>query len=238
MILPYTKTRSPVGLEFVVDLHGPEGSHLLVDRPYNLYRDEPIVGSHPVEVEQVYNRPFRSQTNAAGRYDSLIVVTNRRRIGRDGTVYPRRSVDRSRLLFAKQSETTLADWYADSTTGIIEIRIPWGALNVLDPSSRFVLHGSDAGEVAGVVTDGFRFVVQSYAPEQPARGDRLPRSRAPNHFGAVPTWSWPSWEEPRWYPELKPQFEVMRRTFAAIPNVPAAVASTTTRAPARAASAP
>jgi hypothetical protein len=223
VVLPYTRTHSPVGLEFVLDLHGPDGSHLLVDHPYNLYRDEPIVGSHPFAVEQIYNRPFRSFANAAGRYDSVLVVTNRRRISRDGTVYPARRVDRGRLLFGRQSENTLADWYADSLTGVIEVRIPWGMLNVLDPSSRLVLRGSKDGGVAGVATDGFRFVVQSYDPGKPgSSGDRMPNGDTPSAFGAPPLWSWPVWEEPRWYPELKPQFETMRRTFAEIPNAPAA----------------
>ena len=220
-MLPYTRSRSPVGLEFVVDLHGPEGSHLLVDHPYNLYRDEPIVGSRPLAVEQIYNRPFRSLANAAGRYDSLVVITNRRRIGRDGKVYPERGVDRGRLLFARQQETTLADWYADPRTGIIEMRIPWGMLNVLDPSSRLVLHGSNSGEIAGQTTEGFRFVVESYDPARPtAGGDRMPNGSGGRSWAPVPSWSWPSWEEPRWYEELKPQFETMRRVFGDIPTPP------------------
>ena len=223
VVLPYTRSRSPVGLEFVVDLHGPEGSHLLVDHPYNLYRDEAIVGSRPLAVQQIYNRPFRSLANAAGRYDSMVVITNRRRIGRDGTVYPERGVDRGRLLFARQQETTLADWYADQRTGIIELRIPWGMLNVLDPSSHLVLHGSNRGEVAGVATEGLRFVVESYDPARPtAGGDRLPNGDGMGRWGTVPVWSWPSWEEPRWYEELKPQFEAMRRVFGDIPNAPVA----------------
>jgi hypothetical protein len=217
-VLPYTATRSPVGLEFVVDLHGRDGSHLLVDEPYNLYRSPPIAGSVPPATQQVYNRPFRSMPNADGRYDSLIVVTNRRRIGRDGTVYPEIAHDRSLLLFARQQETTLADWYADPTTGTIELRIPWGMLYVTDPSSRLVLRGNARnGEIAAVATDGFRFVVQSFDPRDPARpGDRLPRETADSGFAKVPTWTWPTWEEPRWYAERKPQFEAMRRTFEAI----------------------
>ncbi len=236
--LPYTGSRSPVGLEFVVDLHGPEGSHLLVDRPYDLYRDRPIQGSHPRAVQQVYNRPFRSVANEAGRYDSMFVVTNRRRIGRDGTVYPRRGVDRGRLLFAKQTENTLSDWYADSATGTIEVRIAWGMLNVLDPSTRRVLRGRDNGSVSGVRTDGFRFVVESYDPEHSARGDHMPRGTSPDAFATPPTWSWPTWEEPRWYAELKPQFETMRRAFAEIPNVPAVVTRVARRDSIRAANAP
>jgi tetratricopeptide (TPR) repeat protein len=224
-ILPITRSRSPVGLEFVIDLHGPEGSHLLVDHPYNPYRDKPILGSRPFSVQQVYNPPFRSFSNSAGVYDSLIVVTNRRRMGRDGTVYPAQRIDRGRLLFARQTETTLADWYADTLTGVIELRIAWGLLNVLDPSSRLVLRGDPStGEIAGTRTDGFRFVVQSYDPANTwALGDRLPRGREPGTFGTVKTWTWPTWEEPHWYPEIKPQFEAMRRTFGAIPDRPASV---------------
>lgn len=221
--LPYTRTRSPVGLEFVIDLRGPTDSRVLVDEPYNLYRALPIKGSKPPATQRVYNRPFRSARNADGRYDSLLVVTNRRRFGRDGTVYPAIVYERNRLLHARQQDNSLADWYADTTTGVIEIRIPWGMLHVLDPSSRLVLHGhARSGEIAGIGTDGFRFVVQSYDPREPAaHGDQLPRGAAPQTFGEVPLWRWEPWEAPRWYAELKPQYEMMRQAFGAIPNAAA-----------------
>ncbi len=150
------------------------------------------------------------------------VVTNRPRIGRDGTTYPAIAHDRSELLFARRQETTLADWYADSLTGTIEVRIPWGMLHVLDPSSRMVLRGNAlTGRVAGLPTVGFRFVVQTFDPADPSRpGDRLPRGDPPAAFGDVALWRWPMWEEPRWYPEVKPQFEMMRTTFGEIPNLP------------------
>lgn len=240
-VLPITGARSPVGLEFVIELSGAGRSRLLVDHPYNLYRDATITGSKPRAVQQIYNWPFRSVANSAGRYDTIHVVTNRRRLGRDGTVYPSLAVDRSRLLFARQPDNSLADWYADSLTGVIEIRIPWGMLNVLDPSSRLVLRGTKKGDVAGVVTDGFRFVIQSYDPAQPSEsGDRLPRGSSREFFGRPSTWTWPTWEEPRWYAEVKPQFETMRRAFGEIPNTPANLAASPNAiaAPARAARAP
>jgi hypothetical protein len=215
--LPYTGATSPVGLEFVLDLHGPEGSHLLVDHPYNLYRSALIEGSSPPAMQSVYNRPFRTRANADGRYDSLVVTTNRRRVGRDGRIYPARTYDRNVLLFARQTETTLADWYADTATGTIEVRIPWGMLHVLDPSSRQVLYGNErTGEVEGATTDGFRFVVQSYDPRNPRTGGAWltgPRGAATT----PPTWSWATWEIPRWHAEIKPVFDAMRQTFDDIP---------------------
>jgi hypothetical protein len=218
MRFPYTGAASNVGFEFVLDLRGPANSRLLVDPPYNLYR---IVDGY-----RIYNRPFRSQPNEDGQYDSIRVAPNRRRIGRNNVDYPAYTYDRGLLVHALQSQTTLADWYADSTSGIIEIRLAWGMLHVTDPSSRTVLHGdAETGEVAGVETDGFRFVVQSFDPRTPrGSGERLPNAEA-----AVPTWTWQMWEEPRWHAEIKPAFETMRQTFAELLGLPAAVEATDQR---------
>jgi hypothetical protein len=217
-VLPNTRSRSPVGLEFVVDLRSPAEARVWVDRPYSIYKWVPILGAKPAESQQVYNRPFKTVANARGDWDSLYVVTNRRRIGRDGTTFAAIGYDRNRLLFARQDSTTLADWYADQATNMIEVRIPWGMLNVLDPSSRTVLFGSPNGQdPGGVVTDGFRFVVQSYtAGAASARNDLLPRAQT--GFSSPPLWSWPTWEAPKWHAQVKPLFEAMRATFNAIPE--------------------
>jgi hypothetical protein len=208
---PYTKTSSSVGFEFMLELRGRESSRLLVDSPYNLYR---LLNEY-----RVYNRPFRSRPNADGVYDSLLVTPNRQRIGRNGTLHPAYTYDRGLLRHAQQSETTLADWFTDMDNGTIEVRLPWGLLHVMDPSSHTVLYGdSTSGEVAGQTTDGFRFVVQSFDPRDPGSGgDRLPNDDAP-----IPTWRWRGWETPRWYAELKPVFHTMQRTFAALLQLPAA----------------
>jgi hypothetical protein len=202
---PYTSSRSSVGFEFMLELRGPDAARLLVDKPYNLYR---MIGG-----VRWFNRPFRTLRNADGHYDSLLVVTNRRRIGRNGTVYPAYQYDRNLLRYAPQLETTLADWYADTLTGVIEIRLGWGMLHVLDPSSRSVLYGdAESGEVAGDSTDGFRFVVQSFNPQDPLNGgERLPYADT-----EIETWSWRAWEEPRWHADVKPVFATMQAVFAAL----------------------
>lgn len=233
--LPYSGTRSPVGLEFVLDLNAPDDARLLVDEPYNLYRYPPIIGARPPATQSVYNRPFRTRANNDGRYDTLYVTPNRRTIGRDGTVYPALRIERNALRHARQQESTLADWYADPETGTIEVRIPWGLLHVTDPSSHQVLFGSPSvPEPLSRTTDGFRFVVQSIDRTDASRGDLLPRidaadaarsARSPSAAGTTPpafapppTWRWPGWEEPRWYAERKPLFDAMREVFRGIPD--------------------
>ncbi|CAN5900463.1 hypothetical protein BH11GEM1_BH11GEM1_19080 [soil metagenome] len=220
--LPRTGARSPVGLEFVLDIGGPGATQLLVDHPYNPYRPVTIPGSRPAVVQYVYNRPFRTVANSAGQWDSLVVVPNRRRIGRDGQIYPAISYNRNRLTYARQQENSLADWFADPSTGVIEVRLPWGMLQLVDPSSRSVLFGNAAtGEIAGARTDGFRFVVESYDPADPRAGaDHMPHGRSPNLFAAPTLWTWPTWEVPTWHAEVKPLFGAMQRAFAGIPEHP------------------
>lgn len=204
---PYTGAAAPVGFEFMLQLRGADDGRLLVDKAYNLYRR--------VDSSVTLNRPLRTIPNEDGRYDSMFVTSNRRRIGRDGTAYPAYRYDRGRLVHSRQQETTLADWYADTTSGVIEVRLPWGLLHVLDPSSRSVLYGdARSGNVAGVPSDGFRFVVESFDPADPVAS----RRRLPD--GEPPAWTWSPWETPRWYPEIKPAFASMRDTFAALLAAP------------------
>ena len=106
---------------------------------------------------------------------------------------------------------------------MIEVRIPWGMLQVVDPSKRSVLFSNTKdGYVSGAATDGFRFVVESYDPSKSGSGDKLPRGAGVAGFGDVPTWTWPTWQVPEWYAEIKPLFGAMQRTFAAIPDHPPA----------------
>jgi tetratricopeptide (TPR) repeat protein len=222
--LPHTGSRAPVGLEFVLDLGGPDASQLLVDHPYNPYRPVVIPGSKPPATQYVYNAQVRTVANDLGQWDSLVVVPNRRRIGRDGKIYPAITYNRNRLLYSRESENSLADWFADTTTGVIEVRLPWGMLQLVDPSKRSVLFSNTSeGHVQGAPTDGFRFVVESYDPAKPGSGgDTLPRGAGSGKFADIPTWTWPTWETPQWHAEIKPLFGAMQRAFGTIPEHPPA----------------
>lgn len=214
--LPHTGARCSTGFEFALDLTGPNDSQLLVDRPYSLYRSAQLPASNPPQAMQIYNRPWESVSHDDLQWDTLVVEPNRSRVGRDGTVYPRQTYQRNRLLYARQDSTTLADWFADARTGVIEVRLAWGMLQVLDPSSRFVLRGtqSDGRSPAGVETDGFRFAVASYDPNAPQRsGTTL---GCGDGRDAPFFYTWATWEVPKWHQELKPVFNTMQATFNAI----------------------
>lgn len=217
--LPDALVRGDIGWEFLIDLRSPDSATIRVTPSYN-----PYVGRGGIvrgdDFGRFYRRPATPGSASDGRFDSLFVITNRARFGRDGTFYPAQGYDRGVLRHATEDTTTLADWYHDASAGLIEIRVPWGLLNVTDPSTRTVLFDDpararedpDAGDFGTATTDGVRVGAVLYR-----KGDR-PRAVAtlPGRSGnawsraAFRTYTWTPWEEPRSHSRLKPVYDSLR----------------------------
>jgi tetratricopeptide (TPR) repeat protein len=211
--------RGPIGFEFCLVFDGETTSRLLVDPPYD------------IETHRAH-RPYGSVENDDGRYMAIRVETNRRRLARDGTLFPAQWSDRSQLRHGSidprdRDFDTLADWHTGRDGEFIEARIPWGLLNVTDPSSRRVLHDdpNDLRSIGTLSTPGFRFQAASFKPEgapggeTPFRGrvaDRLPGGEAPV-AGDFPTYAWRVWDRPTYRIEKKAGFPILQKTLRALP---------------------
>ena len=208
------RVEAPTGMEFMVILDGDESSRILVDPPYDLQ-------SHR------YNRPYRSVPNADGRYMEIRTLTNRARVGRDGTLYPPVDHSRSPLRLGTTDPSAsgyddLSDWFYDGEAGIIEVRIPWGLLNVTDPSSHHVVEdGADIeGGVGITTTEGFRLYA---ALEDSSAGRVLGTLPARDGAGWMDStvstlYSWPGWEEPSWHSRPKLSYFILRDRMAILPT--------------------
>jgi len=189
--------------EFRLVLNDTSDAQLLVRPTYNPYLG-PRAGMRPTDLDPFYNkRAAIGARRPAGdsAFDSLFVATNRLRVARNGKMSLARGVNRGRLRYGRAAESTLADWYWDRAADIIEIRLPWGLLNVTDPSSRTVLaRVRDPGPFATVVTDGFRFDVAATRPG----GAVVAR------FAADRPYAWATWETPVWHERLKPAYYAMQ----------------------------
>lgn len=220
----------PVGLEMVIRVRGdtarvlvaPGANPWRVQRIASPKRGPPNVpnvahappgffaGRFALELQQPY-----ATARHDGRYEPLLVLTNPRRFGRDGTEYAGLGYDRGVLPYGPPP---FGAWERDSTTGAVEIRVPWGLLDVTDPSGHHVLempplaNGSGEGTGPAAVTiHGIR-VVAAFEPA-PGRWVSWPRSGS---VGDVATYSWPSWEVPRWRSRRRPVFYALRDVFRAL----------------------
>jgi len=101
---------------------------------------------------------------------------------------------------------------------VLEVRLPWGLLNVSDPSTGTVLYEEKEGDEIGTAkTDGFRIGVAVI-------GTRMTPAGEPALIGALPvpgvdgqwrvnqftTWQWPLWTVPRYHQRLKPVYDSLR----------------------------
>jgi hypothetical protein len=201
----------PIGMEFVIRLTpGRDASRILVARPYDLFT-------------QRNRRPYRSVPAETGDFIEIRTFTNRARYGRDGTYYAAKGYSRSPLRHgttdpASPHHDSLADWFVGVESGLIEARIPWGLLNVADPSSHRVIHERTRteGVVETLATEGFRFHLLTLrtSPSRTRVVDSLPGAGA--GVEGYPLFRWSGWERPTYRLEPKPSYDILRRTFARI----------------------
>lgn len=171
------------GVEFLVDLVRPGESRITVSAPYEPYA-------------HLDGGDLASPLELTGKFVPLLFEANRARIGRDGRRFPAEVVERGAL--KEGVDYAIGD-------GVIEIRIPWGLINVSDPSSRRVLHqvGARGDELGSVVTDGFR--LYGFTPDGPLGSIRF---------------TWPGWEEPRYTLEPKVGLPALRDAMRSLEALP------------------
>jgi hypothetical protein len=214
-LLPDSLIESETGFEFLIDLQSPADAEIRILPEYNPYGTAPDTTQD--DIGRFYHRPVTIEDRRDGVFDSLYVGVNRARYGRDGTFYPARGVNRGRLQFGTDSASTLSDWYYDEWSGMLQIRIPWGLLNVTDPSTRTILYETTAGESFGTVTAaGFRIGVLTYrdGPKRALVG-ALPQAERGSTWTreAFRSWEWKGWQFPTWHSRLKPVYDAMRNEW-------------------------
>jgi hypothetical protein len=202
---------SKLGFEFLADLVAPDSATLRVTPEYNRHASGGDAASGD-DLGRFYRRPVTIVDRDDGRFDSLWVITNRARFGRDGSFFPAQRVNRGRLAYGTEKSSTLADWFLDDTAGVLQLRLPWDLLNVTDPSTRTLLFERDSvGEFGTAPVEAFHAGVLVY------------RKATSKVIGALPAlndgtwpaeafagWRWDGWTAPRYHARLKPVYDSLK----------------------------
>jgi hypothetical protein len=201
----------PTGAEFLLDIGGPEASSLRVTPDYNPY---------PHKGEIAEGRAIGSPKKPSGTFVPLQFETNRERFGRDGKRFPSLGIDRGKLHFLKSGDDARTNLQADIAAGeqgAVEVRIPWGLLNVSDPSTRRVLDGVVRSEESEATqTEGFRFYVYAFDRRKPGA---QPADRFPGTWRAAPLFTWQTWDEPKYKLEMKESARAIAATMKELNHV-------------------
>lgn len=215
-------TRLPVGLEFALRATGdevrlmadPASNPFVIDQNQSIPGHpgltpiaDPLPGYFEGRYQRRFNRPYRSQPNEDGVYDSLRVLPNRRRFGRDRTEFAAFGYDRGVLRPGGPPDGL---WERLDQAGVMEIRIPWMLLNFTDPSQRRVLQdpeGALAQAFGTTTVDGVRIVAAARS------GPGWRQWPASGREADVAVFTWSTWEQPRWRERVRPVYDSMREVY-------------------------
>jgi tetratricopeptide repeat protein len=213
----------PFGIEYLV-VATPSAVRILAEPGANPLRVHPVPVLRPPErplstvapppgfftgpVEEEYNLPMHRARPDDARFESQLTVTNRRRFGRDSVEYAAAGYDRGALPAGADPD---GYWEVDSTSGAIEIRIPWGLIGIADPSSRSALSSASGASATFVPAPvpSIGIVVAATTPSGAWR-----HWPSPGEPGA--RFTWPTWDTPRWRARTRPTFDSVREVFRSL----------------------
>lgn len=216
LVLPDSTVSGDLGFEFVAEFKGQDHAELRTTPDYNRH-------APPAPVESgddrglFFQRPITTVPRSDARWDSLFVMTNRARFGRDGTFYPAHGLNRGRLRFGTEQQSTLSDWYWHAAAGVLQLRLAWDLLNVSDPSSGTLLYETrKTGDLGTVQSNGFRVGAVLVGRGSGSRAlATWPATSTEGRWNAKDfrTWTWKKWEEPVYHQRLKPVYDSLKAAW-------------------------
>ncbi|HUR36749.1 MAG TPA: tetratricopeptide repeat protein [Terriglobales bacterium] len=214
--MPFRGASVSTGANFLVALTSTNEAKILVADTYNPYHLSPKPGV-PNETELTYRRAFTPDMDTRGTFQELLVETNRRRFGRDGTMFPGQRYSRSQMRYttmAERDKDSLAEWYTDPKSQAVIIRIPWGKLLVTDPSSRRAFFGFDsAGELSTAPTLGLEISLFELKREGNDLAQMSVLSSFPERDQMRKKLEWKTWEKLTLEPYFKKAYFVMQKEY-------------------------
>jgi hypothetical protein len=223
--LPGGVISGDLGFEFVAILRDTADAELRITPDYNPYAGgDAIIGGD--DYGRFGHRPVTTVPRDDGRFDSLFVMTNRARFGRDGRFFPAQGLNRGRLRYGTAARSTLSDWYWDQEEGMLELRLPWNLINVGDPSSKTILYEEpnldvQTSEAVGTApSDGFRIGVAVLGRTRASYGEMALIGALPAPVNGrwrsvdFPDWQWSGWTMPRYHQRLKPVYDSLKAVWS------------------------
>lgn len=218
--LPFGKSLDS-GANFLVVLDGEKSGRILIAQDYYPYQVLGRPGSGETEIG--YRRGFTPKLEPRGSFVEMVMETNRRHFGRDGTVYQPQRYSRSPLRFGSGDPSSpnfdsLSEWYADPKTSTITVRLSWGKLLVTDPSTGQAWSGFD--QQGHTLTAGTLSVDVSVLALRPRGTDfhsfevaqSLPAING-NTIAAPKAYAWHRWDKVRVEPYYKKAFYALQTEF-------------------------
>jgi tetratricopeptide (TPR) repeat protein len=227
-VLPGSGIRIPTGANFLLELDGLDEARLLVARNYAPW-DSLTPPGRP-DVRRIERRAGMVPALGESPFGELSVEVNQPRWARDGREFPpltwsHGTLPRGTADPEREGYDSRALWSVDTASGMVELRLPWLMLLVVDPVRKSVLVGTDAQRaVQSGPTDGVSVSVLAFqAGAADAAGVGLELLDAfPDVVGGAlgepRVYAWESWERVRYRAYPKPAYYALQALWRAWPR--------------------
>lgn len=192
-LMPDMDIEASSGLEFLLDVRGPQKAEILVNPSYNISKGR-----------------FSSTLSREGRFEEIKMLTNKERVTKSGRKIPAVYWNASLLRYGDFTDNTHNHWYFKGDT--LHLRLPWGLINFTDPSSLKVL--DDRGSFTVVARDQLKTTKTDGIVCYTFLFDR-DNKRLKDSFKTAP-YVWPGWEEASYTARLKKSYYLIKEYFSAL----------------------
>ncbi|MEH7444793.1 hypothetical protein V7201_20970 [Bacillus sp. JJ1122] len=203
--------KADFGVDFVIELAGPDQSKLLVDSYY-----DPYYFQYGKTLKMIPEQKYAERNNN-GIFHPIMLTLNKEMTlpGENGKI-PFESYETGIL---KYGTANPSDEKFDSLTDIsisddrktVEIRIPWQLLNVKDPSAREIMGNLyESGLTGSVKIEGIHITAAAIV------GGNVTSILPNNDSGILKNsvrYIWEEWEQPQFYEREKNSYGIMKETF-------------------------
>lgn len=182
---------APTGLEFVLDFRGEKNAKILAHPGYNITKNR-----------------YSSYASDAGKFEEMSLLIGGERVRKDGSKIEAVYQDGSILNYGLFADNTYYHWYSESN--VLHIRLPWGKINISDPSTLIVLDdpvGTDElirDTLKTVKTEGILTSVLICDTKSGGEIDRLSTRKA---------YTWDAWDTPEYTERLKSSYAIIKEYF-------------------------
>ncbi|MBI4443306.1 MAG: tetratricopeptide repeat protein [Acidobacteria bacterium] len=226
-LLPEIGIRVSSGANFLIQLASPFSARILIAENYNPNQRLAVAGRFGVTR---MTRKIEMQVALADSvpFQEIVIEVNQPRYSRDGSIFPALEFNRSPLAFGTADRmepefSSHALWHHNPQQGLIELRIPWGLLLMMDPSNRQAFGGTDEHWVP-VPQASTGISITAFALRIPETGNQgpkvvtssLPPARDGNIVEQAPVYTWHGWSQVLVRPYFKEAYFALQKIFGDI----------------------
>ncbi|WP_102261672.1 hypothetical protein [Mesobacillus jeotgali] len=195
------------GIDFMIELKGPDESRILVDSYYDLFYYQ-----YGKNLKMIPEVNYADEKNNGIFHPIRLALNKEMILPEDGRKVPFQSYETGKLKFGTgnpddESFDSLTDISISNDKKTVEIRIPWQLLNIKDPSTKEIISDLHKTGLTGSESiKGIRFSAAWIS--QGETGSVLSENADSMFF-----YEWKGWEDPQYHERLKESYKIMKETF-------------------------